>query len=94
MQGVNLLDVLTKKVPEREDFIYQYYFLGGRNLPKEEGLVTKRFKYMNYIEHNYEELFDIKNDPHETTNLADDPKYKAKLTELQQQFKEKKKAIF
>ena len=29
-----------------------------------------------------EELFDVENDPHELTNLAEDPKYQAKLEEL------------
>nr|WP_068887571.1 sulfatase [Pedobacter panaciterrae] len=93
MQGVNLIDVLKKKLPERNDFIYQHYFLGSPHIPKEEGIVTKRFKYMNFIEHNYEELYDLKNDPYETINLANNPKYKKVISELRQQFSEKKKAI-
>nr|WP_294897618.1 sulfatase [uncultured Pedobacter sp.] len=88
MQGVDLFSMLENKIPERKDFFYQYYFLGGPQLPRQEGVVTKRFKYMNYIEHNYEELFDIKFDPHETTNLAKDPKYKLKLQELRNRYKE------
>ncbi len=75
MSGVDLFKVMENKIPERDDFFYQYYFLGGSQLPRQEGVVTKRFKYMNYIENNYEELFDTKLDPHETHNLAKDPAY-------------------
>ncbi len=94
MQGVNLEDMLQGKLPAREDFFYQHYYLGSPSIPKEEGIVTKRFKYMKFIEHNYEELYDIPNDPHETTNLAKDPKYIAILTDLRQRLKDRKKASF
>lgn len=94
MQGVNLMGVLEHKIPERKAFVYQHYFMGGPHIPKEEGLVTTRFKYMNFIEHNYEELFDIKTDPYETTNLAYDPKYKLKLAEMRDRFGKMKKTIF
>lgn len=31
---------------------------------------------MIYIEHNYEELYDLVHDPHETINLINDDTYK------------------
>ena len=43
---------------------------------------------MNYIEHSYEELYDVRHDPHETTNLAGDPKYKTELNTLRRRYKE------
>lgn len=91
MQGVNLIDLIENKIPERADFFYQHYFLGSPRIPREEGVVTKDFKYMNYVEHHYEELFDVKHDPHETVNLADDPKYSMKLKELRKRYKELRK---
>jgi hypothetical protein len=45
---------------------------------------------MNYIENNYEELFDITYDPHETENLAKNGKYKLILEELRTRYKELK----
>ncbi len=90
MQGVDLISLLENKIPARKDFFYQHYFLGGPRIPREEGVVTEDFKYMNYIEHNYEELFDIKHDPHETDNLANNPKYKMKLEALRIRYKELK----
>ncbi|HVT84251.1 MAG TPA: sulfatase [Chitinophagaceae bacterium] len=91
MQGIDLISLVENKIPERKDFFYQYYFLGGAELPREEGVVSKNFKYMNYIEHDYEELFDIIHDPHETDNLVSNPKFKAKLAELRYRYKQLKK---
>jgi len=93
MQGKNLIAVLENKLPETKDFFYQHYFLGSPYIPKEEGVVTKDFKYMNFIEHNYEELYDIIHDPHETTNLANNPMYKKKLEELRRRCKELKNSV-
>ena len=90
MQGANLLDLVENKIPERDDFFYQHYFLGGLRIPMVEGVVEKDFKYMNYIEHDYEQLFDIKHDPHETTNLAQDPEYKLKLEKFRDRYGELK----
>ena len=45
---------------------------------------------MNCIEHGYEELFDIRHDPHEATNLVTDSKYKMKLKEMRIRYNELK----
>lgn len=86
MQGIDINQLLANELPERKDFFYQHYFLGGPRIPKVEGVVTQRFKYMNYIEHNFEELYDIRYDPHETTNLAQNPVYKPELNRLRKRF--------
>jgi len=91
MDGVSLTDLILNKIPERNDFFYQHYFLGGPRIPREEGVVTNDFKYMKFIEHNYEELFDIRHDPHETINLAKDPKYKSELEVMQKRYLELRK---
>lgn len=93
MQGVNLIDVVENKIPARKDFFYQHYFLGSPRIPKEEGVVTRDFKYMKYIEHDYEELFDITHDPHETDNLATDPKYRPELLRLRARYDYLKNAV-
>ncbi|GAA4316218.1 sulfatase [Compostibacter hankyongensis] len=92
MQGVNLIDLLKGDVPERNAFFYQHYFLGGARIPKVEGVVTRNFKYMNYIEHQYEELYDTRHDPHETVNLAGNPQYRGKLQELRKEYNVLKQA--
>lgn len=85
-QGRNLLEMTLKKSEKREDFFYEHTYLGSPRLPKVEGVVSRDFKYMKYIEHDYEELYDTKNDPHEATNLAKDESYKAKLDQLRQRY--------
>lgn len=91
MQGRNLMDVLQNKTPQRNDFFYEHTYQKSPKLPQVEGVVTERFKYMKYIEHNYEELYDIKADPHETTNLATEPKYSGQLEALRKRYAQLKK---
>lgn len=92
MQGVNLIDMLQGNIPERDKFFYQHYFLGSPHIPQEEGVVTRRFKYMKFIEHDYEELFDITDDPHETDNLAKNKKYRATLRVMRKEYKKMRPA--
>ena len=92
MQGVDLIGNLTKKHLGRSDFFYEHTFMGSPRIPKVEGVVTPAFKYMNYIEHSYEELYDTSHDPHETTNLARNATYTPKLKELRKRYEELKRA--
>ncbi len=90
MQGQNLLAILENQIPERTYFFYQHYFLGSPRIPRVEGVVGRDFKYMRYIEHNYEELFDLIHDPHETENLANDASHRKKRNELRRRYKKLK----
>ncbi|MFB2119874.1 sulfatase [Parapedobacter sp. 2B3] len=92
LQGHNLLGVLEGAVPDRDDFFYQHYFMGSPKIPQVEGVVSRRFKYMNFMEHGYEELFDINRDPRETTNLIDRRKYRRELDVLRERLVELKEA--
>jgi hypothetical protein len=49
---------------------------------------------MIFIEHHYEELYDIMHDPHETTNLVNHVEYKKRLEELRKRYKELKSSVF
>jgi arylsulfatase A-like enzyme len=93
MQGKDLIGILENKLPARKDFFYQHYFLGSPEIPREEGVVTRDLKYMIYIEHHYEELYDIAHDPHETTNLVGDASYKDKLEELRKRRMELRRLV-
>lgn len=79
MQGLDLLDKLKNNRPTRTRFFYQHTFLGSPQLPKAEGVISKTLKYTNYIEHAYEELYDLTKDPHEEVNLAGNPSYYKEL---------------
>jgi arylsulfatase A-like enzyme len=83
MQGI---DLLAKDFPDRKAFFYEHTFMGSPRLPKIEGLVRKDIKYMNFTEHQYEQLYDLKKDPLEKKNLAADPRYAKQLETLRKQY--------
>lgn len=92
MQGVDLL----KQGPglrDRKDFFYEHTFMGSPGLPKTEGVVSREWKYIKFIEHGYEELYDLKADPLEKTNLASDAGYQDRLTALKDRYEELKENV-
>jgi arylsulfatase A-like enzyme len=74
MQGRSLLPLIKRENTEwRKEFFYEHRFKkesGKTKIPPSEGVRTKRYKYLTYLGHNFEELYDLKNDPHEINNLA------------------------
>jgi arylsulfatase A-like enzyme len=93
MQGVNLLSSNKNENKNRDYFFYEHTFLGSPKLPKVEGVVGPKLKYLNYIEYNYEQLFDLENDPHEKYNLINNSKYTNKLDSLRSVYKNLKEII-
>lgn len=87
VQGKSLLPLLhDRDVEWRSDFLYEHYFSTAKDpkdslIPRSEGVVTLKSKYLRYIDRNpvYEQLFDLETDPGETRNLAKDPEYQDKL---------------
>ncbi|MFD1143524.1 sulfatase [Larkinella insperata] len=90
MQGVDLMKTAG---PARTDFFYEHTFMGSPRLPKVEGVVSRDFKYMKFIEHGYEELYQISADPHETRNLAKDPQFSGHLNRLRGRYQALKVAV-
>ncbi|WP_342083579.1 sulfatase family protein [Dyadobacter sp. OTU695] len=93
MQGKNLLQFVSGKVAPRKDFFYEHTYLGSPRLPKVEGVVGQDFKYMKYIEHDYEELYNTGKDPHETANLAHNEAHKQKLSQMRTRYEVLKKEV-
>ena len=82
MQGQSLLPILKGKNPSwRTEFFYEHLFR-HKTIAKSEALRTQRYKYARYIDYDYEELYDLVNDPHETNNLAPNPEYANTLISL------------
>ena len=53
------------------------------NIPPSEGVRTNEWKYFRYVnDKSWEELYNLKNDPKETDNLANNPEYKNVLENL------------
>ncbi len=72
MQGADLTPLLeARPVPWRKEWFYEHRFANPW-IPKTEGIRTERWKYTRYLDTQpeFEELFDLKSDPLEETNLA------------------------
>ena len=78
---VSILDEPTSKVRESVFFMYKNF---------QRGVRTKDWKLINYLVEGEKttQLFEIKKDPLEMNNLANDPKYKEKVEEMTQLLQE------
>ena len=92
-QGINLVEMVENKRQSRAEFFYEHTFLGSPQLPKVEGVIRKDMKYMKYIEHGYEELFDLKVDSDEKVNQSKNSKYTANLLEMRRKYENWKKKV-
>ncbi|MCF0055427.1 sulfatase [Dyadobacter sp. CY356] len=92
IQGKDLMASFKNGATEREDFFYEHTFIGSPGLPKVEGVVSKKFKYMKYIEHNYEEFYNTKRDPRETNNLIEQKSTGNNLAKFRKRYAVLKKA--
>ncbi len=82
MQGQSLVPLLKGRKPKwRTDFFYEHLF-EHKTIAKSEALRTQRWKYARYVDFDYEELYDLDNDPAETINLAKDDRYQGILKSL------------
>ncbi|MDF1812015.1 MAG: sulfatase-like hydrolase/transferase [Verrucomicrobiales bacterium] len=85
-QGVSLKPLVEGNAPAdwRTETFHEHFAVRHR-IPAFEGLRNGNFKYVRYFDHgNKEFLHDLKNDPDELKNLADDPKYAQTVKEMRQ----------
>lgn len=95
MQGIDLMGVVGKAHGQttRKDFFYEHTFMGSPGIPKVEGVVTPTLKYMKFVEHGYEELYDLKADPKEKKNLAGETAYSDKLRRMRDRYLQLKEVV-
>lgn len=101
MQGRSLVPLFNGEAVADwpSDFFYEHFYrpshlkTNKNNIPRSEGLRTKRWKYVHYFDEQppFEQLFDLSNDPHEGTNLAANlaanPQHQVTLETLRQRMK-------
>jgi arylsulfatase A-like enzyme len=75
MQGHDLsqLYLSDKAAAWRDEFFYEHPTITSRDrIPASEGVIRRDWKYVYWPEFEYEQLFDLKNDPEEIRNVAND----------------------
>lgn len=89
MQGRSLAPLLEKGAADwRGECFFEHHYAndpGGRVfIPGSEAVRTARWKYVVYDHQDpqYEELFDLNDDPRETRNLAGHPEHRARLNRM------------
>jgi arylsulfatase A-like enzyme len=95
MQGQNLSPLTRCESPSwRSEFYYSHLF-DHKIIPKSEGMRNERWKYIRYIESDplYEELYDLRDDPHEERNLARAGGHESQLTTMRERWKTWRSAV-
>jgi arylsulfatase len=86
MQGRDISDLYLKtdaNATWRQEFFYEHPGMGfKKGIPQSSALVRKNFKYIRWTEYNYEQLFDMKNDPLEHHDIAHMPYHAELLAEM------------
>jgi len=83
-QGLSLVPVVSGKEKSiGRDTILVEHLWEFEHIPPSEGVRTNEWKYLRYVnDKSLEELYNLEEDPRETKNLANDPKYKDILLNL------------
>jgi len=95
MQGADLsvLYLADEKTDWRDEFFYEHPMLRNSDfIPASEALVQKDWKYFYWPAFKREQLFDLRSDPIEENDLAEDPAQADKLAEMRKRFAELKAA--
>jgi arylsulfatase A-like enzyme len=83
MQGRSLRPVLASPDAAWREEVLTEHLWKLDPIPRTEGLRTVGWKYIRYLDHpEYEELYDLANDPREEHNLARDEQHAERLEEL------------
>jgi arylsulfatase A-like enzyme len=82
----------TEPADWRTDFLYQFKF-NSESIPSSEGVCSKDWKHIRWLESGTEELFTLRDDAHETRNLAPDPAHAADLARMRARYVVLKKEV-
>jgi hypothetical protein len=94
MQGKSFLPLFNKKdkTPWRKEFLFTYWEDLIPQLPRILAVRTDRYVYSTYPDiDDLDELYDLKNDPYEMTNLAVLPEYAPLLKKMSKKLEKLKK---
>jgi arylsulfatase A-like enzyme len=86
MQGKDLSPLyLRGRTPWRDEFFYEHPTITNRDrIPASQAVVRRDWKYVEWPEFDYRQLFDLTSDPDERRNLADRPENARDQSRLRQ----------
>ena len=87
MQGQELSPLyLHRRPPQwRDEFFYEHPTVTSKDrIPSSQAVVRRDWKYVEWPEFGYRQLFDVKADPDERRNLADRPEAARDQSRLRQ----------
>ena len=85
-QGRSLIPLLEGTASSWHREILTEHLWDHPDIPQTEAVRTKNWKYIRYPQHpEFEELYDLQNDPSEKNNLAFDRQHSRSLTEFREQ---------
>ena len=87
--GRSLKKIIQGETPAdwRQDTLAEF-FSRHASIPNWEGIRGERYVYAKYVDKNYEFLHDLKKDPDQLKNFANDPEYKAILEKMRKRLNE------
>jgi len=91
VQGQDVAPLYLSPTPIewRDEFFYEHPTVTSRDrIPASQAVVRRDMKYVVYPEWDYEQLFDLTQDPTELRNLVDDPDYREELATMRRKFEE------
>ncbi|MFZ4629023.1 MAG: sulfatase [Blastocatellia bacterium] len=89
MQGRDLAPLYRGRTPRdwRTQYFYEHATIRNTDfIPSSTALVRRDIKYIYWPNFQYEELFDLRRDPHETCNLIKDQSYAHRLAVLRREY--------
>jgi arylsulfatase len=73
----------------RDEFFYEHPTITSRDrIPSSQGVIRRDWKYVSFPEFDYEQLFNLKEDPQEVRNLAADAAYADQRVKMRQKLDE------
>ncbi len=96
VQGRSFAPIVRGSTPEnwRDAFFYEHLTYPDR-IPSSEGIRTERYKYLRYVNRDpvHEELYDLKQDPAESKNLAGTSEHEELLQDMRKTWKQVRERI-